>query len=322
MAVLLALILIEMWVLRDSDHHWLQGWVWLAIGVVYASSIRHRGSGNLKQSLRIAPLRPWVESAGATGLVLLCAVVWLVLVAEPYDGLELEPFRRPPTELASWVSRLLVWAVWQQLILHTFLWPNLRELLGSDRRATVASGTLFGLLHLPVLTSVASTAICGWMWTVLFRRGRRLLPLIASHACLAGFAAVAVPPRVLHDRQVGIEAVRTHAEYRTLASDQAREILREVLSDRYYRAQGGTDRQWIAALYRDILGREPATSEIDFWIEWKRRRDNRTVARHFIISDEFRALRERYGDRYNFPFRRERQRDETPGPVTSPESSD
>ncbi len=321
LTVLLALVLTEMWLPgAGAGQGRAVAWLWLAIGVVYASSIRRRGFGELREAFRLAPMRPWLEATGATVAVLLFTIAWLAIVAEPYDGLELEPFRRPPLEIVSWVSRRLMWAVWYQLLLQTFLWPNVRDLVGTDRRATVASGALFGLLHLPVLALVAAASCCGWVWTGLFRRGRRLLPVILSHAVLVGFSAVAVPPRFLHDMQVGREAIETRAEYRLLASDQAREILRVVTSDEYYHAQGGTDRQWIAALYRDILGREPAGSEVEFWIQWKRIRDNRRVARHFIISDEFRTLQERYGDRYRFPFRRERQRDEPTSAVTGAES--
>jgi membrane protease YdiL (CAAX protease family) len=322
LSLLVALVLIELWLLRGMDDGRALAWVWLVIGAVYASSIRNRGFGEVREALRIAPLRPWLEAAGATAAVLLIVGVWVAVAAEPYDGLDLEPFRRSPLEVANWVSRRLMWAVWYQLLLHTFLWPNLRELVRSDRQATVASAALFGLLHLPVLALVAATTVCGWLWTVLFRRGRRLLPLILSHAILAGFSSVAVPPRVLHDRQVGAEALRTRAQYRVLASDQAREILRVVNSAEYYRAQGGTDRQWVAALYRDILGREPAAIEVDFWIQWKEIRGNRTVARHFVISDEFRALQDRYGDDYGFPFRRERLRGQPPAAVRGVEPPD
>jgi hypothetical protein len=301
-----------MWLLRGADDGRSVAWAWLAIGVVYASSIRQRGFGELREALRIAPLRPWIEAAGATAAVLLIAGVWLALVAEPYDGLDLERLRRPPLEVASWVSRRLMWAAWYQLLLQTFLWPNLRQLVATDRQATVASALFFGLLHLPVLAFAAAASVCGWVWTVLFRRGRRLLPVILSHTILAGFSSVAVPPRVLHDMQVGAEAVESRPRYRTLASDQARQILRVVNSEEYYRAQGGVDRQWIAALYRDILGREPAAIEVDFWIQWKQTRTNRKVARHFVISDEFRALQTRYGDDYQFPFRRERRRGQPP----------
>ena len=323
LTVLLALVVYQMWLpVGGAAQGRAQAWLWLAIGVVYALSIRRRGFAELREAFRLTPLRPWLEVGVVTAAVLLFAVAWLRFTAEPYDGLELEPFRRSSVEIASWVSRRLLWAVWYQLLLQTFLWPNLRELVSTDRRATVATGAVFGLLHLPVAALVAAASICGWVWTVLFRRGRRLLPVIVSHAVLVGFSAVAVPPRLLHDMQVGREAVESRAQYRVLASDQAREILRVVTSDEYFRDQGGSDRQWIAALYRDILGREPAASEVEFWIEWKRIRDNRRVARHFVISDEFRALQERYGEQYSFPFRRERQRDGLPSRATGAEAPD
>jgi hypothetical protein len=307
---LLALIALDLWLFRGTDQGRASAWLWLAIGVIFAFSLRRRGYAEVRDALRLGPWRPWLEAAVVTAAVLAIAVVLLALVAEPYDGLDLEAFRRPPLEVASWVLRRLTWAVWQQLVLQTFLWPNVRELVKTDRQANVASASLFGLMHLPVLVVVALTGGLGWLWIALFRRGRRLLPVILSHAILVGLASVAVPPRVLHDMRVGADAIRSRPQYRVLASEPARGILRVVTSDEYYRAQGGTDQQWIAALYRDILGREPAVSEVEFWIRWKEIRDNRRVARHFIISDEYLALQETYGDRYRFPFRRETKRGE------------
>jgi Domain of unknown function (DUF4214)/Protein of unknown function (DUF1524) len=38
-----------------------------------------------------------------------------------------------------------------------------------------------------------------------------------------------------------------------------------IASPEFYRKAGGTDRQWIAALYRAVLDREPAASEVDSW---------------------------------------------------------
>jgi len=231
--------------------------------------------------------------------------VWFATAAEPYDSMQLERFRGAPFDIVNFTLSRLSWATFQQIVLLTFVWPILVEILQSERLATIVAAVLFGILYLPSPGLAVLSAGCAWLWIMLFRRVPRLLPLIVSHAILATVASVALPPRVSYDMNVGIEGARMASRYRFLASEQAREILRVVTAESYYQAQGGTDRDWITALYRDILGRTPAAWEVDFWIQWKNSRTNERVALHFVIGDEFFKLLEEHGEEYEFPFSRE-----------------
>ncbi len=298
-------LVLEAWFLREPTRAGAGAAAWLVVGILYASSLRRRGIGELRESLRVGPPAPWIEAAAATSAVMLLAAVWFLAAAEPYDVLRFDAFQQPPYDVASHVLQRLARATFQQLVLLTFVWPLLCEVFGTKRLATAIAGILFGVLHLPSLGYAALAAGCAWMWVILYRRGRRIFPLILSHAVIAAVASVVVPPRVHYDMNVGSEAARLAPRYRMLASEQGREILRVVTSDDYYQSQGGTDRDWITALYRDILGRKPAAWEVDFWLHWKVSRSNQRVARHFIMSDELLSLQESYGDEYRFPFRRE-----------------
>jgi hypothetical protein len=58
-------------------------------------------------------------------------------------------------------------------------------------------------------------------------------------------------------------------------------------SQEFYVQAGGTDRQWVAKLYQNVLGRTPAVSEIDYWEGRIRSGTSRyDVARGFLYSTE------------------------------------
>ena len=61
-----------------------------------------------------------------------------------------------------------------------------------------------------------------------------------------------------------------------------------ISSPEYYQRAGGTDRQWIAALYQSVLGRPAAASEIESWYgQLQAGADFRTVALGFLYSSEY-----------------------------------
>jgi hypothetical protein len=65
-----------------------------------------------------------------------------------------------------------------------------------------------------------------------------------------------------------------------------------LASDEYYALQGGNDRDFVIGLYRDVLGRDAARSEVDGWVQAIRGHggDRRDVTYDFVISarDELR----------------------------------
>lgn len=61
-----------------------------------------------------------------------------------------------------------------------------------------------------------------------------------------------------------------------------------ISSPEFYQRAGGTDRQWIAALYQSVLGRPAASSEIEFWFgQLRAGLEARRVALGFLYSSEY-----------------------------------
>ncbi|MCV2394176.1 DUF4214 domain-containing protein [Actinotalea sp. M2MS4P-6] len=59
-----------------------------------------------------------------------------------------------------------------------------------------------------------------------------------------------------------------------------------IASDEYYARAGGTDAGWVRRLYRDVLGRSPASSEVAGWLPTIRSSGRYAVARGFLLSSE------------------------------------
>lgn len=59
-----------------------------------------------------------------------------------------------------------------------------------------------------------------------------------------------------------------------------------LASAEYYRYAGSNDPDWVYWLYMDVLGREPAVSEISFWVPIVRAQGRTAVAKGFLYSTE------------------------------------
>lgn len=60
-----------------------------------------------------------------------------------------------------------------------------------------------------------------------------------------------------------------------------------IASDEFYARGGGTPQGWVTLLYRTVLGRAPAPSEVSWWVDAIGKGMNRgTVALGFLYSDE------------------------------------
>ncbi len=62
-------------------------------------------------------------------------------------------------------------------------------------------------------------------------------------------------------------------------------------SPEYYQTAGGTDQAWVAAMYKNILGRTASQSEIDYHVNRLHQPgvDLQTIVLGFVYSDEFRS---------------------------------
>ena len=141
----------------------------------------------------------WIAPVGAAvgGLILLAAWRWRTL-------------RPPAGSLAVYVSIALslVWAFAQQFIAQSFFFLHFEHLLGSGRRAVIATALLFSSAHIPNPVLMPVTLVGGLLLSEVFRRNRTLYLLAVAHALVALCLAVSIPETVLHDMRVGLGYLR------------------------------------------------------------------------------------------------------------------
>ena len=75
------------------------------------------------------------------------------------------------------------WALAQQWLFQFYLFGRLLIFL-PPRMAVIGSGMAFALVHLPEMDVVMVTAVTGILWSYMFYRYRRYIPLALSQACL------------------------------------------------------------------------------------------------------------------------------------------
>lgn len=137
----------------------------------------------------------------AAGRLLLWSLAPLALLAAA-NALDADGFHaRGPGRDDLW--RYPLWALLQQVVLMRTIGPRMRVLLPDPVAASLASGALFALMHLPNAGLMLASFVAGTAWTWLGFRQRALLPLVLSHALL-GLAVVAMaPPWLLRSAEIG-----------------------------------------------------------------------------------------------------------------------
>lgn len=185
----------------------------------------------------------------------------------------------------------------QQLALHRFLFPSFLEIFRSRAVALCATALTFGALHLPSVFLVSATIPMAAIWIYLFERTQRLAPLIFCHLVLVVVVSAVFPERLTYNLGVGRNALPVARSYERLAQEPLATKYDELKSNAYYVQNGGTDRTFIHALYRDVLQRSPAENEIDVWLPTLHRSSRAEAVAQFLNSEEFLALRCRlYGE--------------------------
>jgi hypothetical protein len=179
----------------------------VALAVAWAFSERHPWPD---LGLHPASIRRgwWIAPVGAAiaGLILLAAWRWHTL--------------RPPSgalAVCGNVVMSLIWAFAQQFLAQSFFFLHFERLLGSGRRAVVATALLFASAHIPNPVLVPVTLVGGLILSELFRRNRTLYLLAVAHALVALALAISVPEAVLHDMRVGIGYI----SYSSTSGDRA-----------------------------------------------------------------------------------------------------
>jgi membrane protease YdiL (CAAX protease family) len=301
----MAAVEVALWFVPSHAADWeLAVAVIAACALAWASYRRRRAAGQASPRPRIGPGRAWSEAALATALLIGVAALIFAFFREPYDEVRLFVLDRAPLQLASWLGRRLVFAGVQQVALQLFIAPLCLEIVGGTAGSAALAAALFASAHLPLPALVMLTFVAALVWVALFRRGRRLAPLIATHALLWIAAFTLVPDRLTYDMRVGRAAVEARPVFAMLDGPLGRSILRTVATPGYFARRGGTEDGFVRGLYRDILGRDPAAWEVEFWVRRLQDEPRVEVAKKFVISDELRGILRRYGGRYRFPFRR------------------
>jgi membrane protease YdiL (CAAX protease family) len=101
----------------------------------------------------------------------------------------------------------IFWGFAQQYALQGFVLQRLLD-AGLTRRAPLAAGALFAIVHAPNPGLMTMTFAGGWMWCSLFRREPNLLILAVSHACLAVVADGLLPAVVTGGYHIGPSYLR------------------------------------------------------------------------------------------------------------------
>lgn len=94
-------------------------------------------------------------------------------------------------------------ALWQQALINGYFYPRLEEGFRSEKKALLALGFLFGIVHLPNPVLVPVTMVGGIFCAYFFKRTRNIYALIAAHAILAVSIMYFLPHSWHHHLTVG-----------------------------------------------------------------------------------------------------------------------
>ncbi len=280
LALVVALVELDLWILRAAGNGPARVAAYVAIGLVVAWG-KHSCLPGFRHAEMPAPPIVWGRVLGVTlglGLLLAWAGWWL---REPHEGCWRFLERKTPLGLLSWAVLKGVVVAAQQLGLHGFLTPRCRELAGNRSAARLIAAALFALLHLPNLAVAGLCFLAGWMWIALYERTGRLLPLVLSHFLLAVLVHGLLPERIHLDLRVGSEAVN---RLQRRLDENGLERLRALASPGYFASRGGTAEGFLRGLYRDVLRRAPEPWELSAWLERSRRLTRAEIAEAFLTS--------------------------------------
>jgi len=133
---------------------------------------------------------------------LLCGAIWFAGLGLRFAG----PGYAVPWD-RSW--QYAIWAMVQQFILQSLFFIRLEPIVGG-RRATLWTGSLYALAHIPSPVLTLLSFLGGLLFCELFRRWRNLFPLGVIHAALGLTIANSLPDQWLHHMRVGIGYAATH----------------------------------------------------------------------------------------------------------------
>ncbi len=161
----------------------------IAVGLVYAVALEWRARP--RDWTLLAPTRAWIVPLLPALAALLA---WAILHGAAPE---------PPSAL-----RYLGWALLQQFMLQVIVARRLQR-AGNREVATLATATLFALLHAPNTPLMLLTFAGGLLWTAWFLHRRALLPVALAHAAAALLIGGLVAPDTwLRSLEVGARYLR------------------------------------------------------------------------------------------------------------------
>ena len=231
----------------------------------------------------------WITATALT--CLLAAVMILGMLAFYAEGEQWRLWRLERILEPKVFADKAFMVVLQQVLLCWYVLPAFRKSTGDNTIAIAATALTFGSFHLPSFLLASITAATAVAWLLIFERGRRISPLILSHFILAIAAATVLPERLSYDLAVGRKAMPIAERYQRLGEGRLAEEYKEWKSNAYYVRNGASDRSFILALYRDILGRNASSAEVENWLRALQRSSRADAVAKFIDSKEYSALR-------------------------------
>ncbi len=94
-------------------------------------------------------------------------------------------------------------ALWQQVLVNGYFLPRLEEGFQNEKKAILALGLLFGLVHIPNPVLMPITMVGGMASAYFFKRTKNIYVLIVAHSILAVSAMYFLPEAWHHHLMIG-----------------------------------------------------------------------------------------------------------------------
>jgi hypothetical protein len=287
LGLVFGLLELDLWYIRSLGSAWrIPGYVAI-VAVIWLS---HRRRGSVPRP-HVNALGAWAHTLAITLLLAIGLVIAGWFTREPYEDGWRFLTERSFLGTVQWVGRKALIVAAQQLGLQLFLWPACLELFRNRFAAIAAAAGLFAVVHLPSPTLVTITAAGGLAWIWLYLRFGVLWPVLFSHMTLALLAHGLLPERLHYDMRVGGEAVAHYQQRKLAYSLETRRMLRVLATEEYFQKAGGTKEAFVAALYRDLIGRTPAVHEMEYWRPKLHAVSRTELAEIFLTSEAYQRRR-------------------------------
>lgn len=167
-----------------------------AIMAIIFASISHRYHGETFASLGLcsnnfkSSLKCCLPFTIAIALVLVIIGAWLNTLNFSW--------KLPPKILVYFV-----WAAFQQFFFLAFFLTRLKDVFTTRSQIAMVSALLFSLIHLPNVTLMIGTFICGYAWALIYYVYPNLYVISISHAALAVLFKYALPSFLVNGLKIG-----------------------------------------------------------------------------------------------------------------------